>query len=123
MPKAKRVTIPVAYLFERAQGTRPKNRSMIALAGILAATPALAQSPSFDCSKAHLSDEIVICRTPRLAELDNLSAAGYAFLRKTHGRAFADEIGIPFWRQRQAVRQTQNVFNKDKLKQSKCIKL
>jgi uncharacterized protein len=102
MPKAKNDAIRVAYAFERAQGTRPKNRSMIALAGILAATPALAQSPSFDCSKAHLPDEIVICQTPQLEELDNLGAAGYALLRKTRGRAFADEIGIPIWRQRQA---------------------
>jgi hypothetical protein len=28
------------------------------------ATPALAQSPSFDCSKAYLSDEIAICQNP-----------------------------------------------------------
>ena len=90
MPKAKNDAIRVAYAFERAQGTRPKNRSMIALAGILAATPALAQSPSFDCSKAHLPDEIVICQTPQLAELDNLEAAGYAFLRRSRADHIAE---------------------------------
>jgi hypothetical protein len=81
---------------------RSVGRSIIALGATLAANPALAESPSFDCSKARLPDEIVICQTPQLAELDNLEAAGYAFLRKTRGRAFADEIGIPIWRQRRA---------------------
>ena len=61
-----------------------------------------AQNPSFDCNKARLADEFAICRTPQLAELDNLVAAGYAFLKSTRGRPFADEIGIPFWRLRQA---------------------
>jgi hypothetical protein len=68
----------------------------------VAATPALAQSPSFDCSKARLPDEFVICQTPQLAELDNLVASGYAFLKKTRGEAFADEIATSTWRQRQA---------------------
>ncbi len=61
-----------------------------------------AQSPSFDCNKARFPDEFAICRTPQLAELDNLVAAGYAYLKSTRGRPFADEIGIPFWRLRQA---------------------
>ena len=41
--------------------------------------PAAAQSPSFDCNKARLPDEIAICRTPELAELDNVIAAAYAY--------------------------------------------
>jgi uncharacterized protein len=61
-----------------------------------------AQRPSFDCSKARFPDEFVICRTPQLAELDNLVAAGYAYLKSIRGRPFADQIGIPFWRLRQA---------------------
>ena len=60
-----------------------------------------AQVPSFDCTKARASDEIVICGTPQLAELDNLVATGYAYLKSTRGRQAADEIGIPFWRLRQ----------------------
>jgi uncharacterized protein len=57
-----------------------------------------AQSPSFDCRKARLPDEITICRTPELAELDNVVSAAYAYLKTTRGRAYADQIGIPFWR-------------------------
>jgi uncharacterized protein len=64
--------------------------------------PAAAQSPSFDCSRARLPDEIAICRTPELAELDNVIAAAYAYLKSTRGRAYADQVGIPFWRLRQA---------------------
>ena len=63
---------------------------------------AAAQSPSFDCNKAHLPDEIAICRTPELAELDNIIAAAYAYLKSTRGRGYADQVGIPFWRLRQA---------------------
>jgi TonB family protein len=61
-----------------------------------------AQNPSFNCTMARAPDEIVICRTPQLAELDNLVAAGYAFLKSKKGRQSADEVGIPFWRLRQA---------------------
>ena len=63
---------------------------------------AAAQSPSFDCNRAHLPDEIAICRTPELAELDNIIAAAYAYLKSTRGRGYADQVGIPFWRLRQA---------------------
>ncbi len=55
-------------------------------------------SPSFDCNKARTPSEIGICRSPRLAELDNILAAGYAFIKKTQGRPAADVIGIPYWR-------------------------
>ena len=64
--------------------------------------PAAAQSPSFDCNRARLPDEIAICRTPELAELDDVIAAAYAYLKSTRGRAYADQVGIPFWRLRQA---------------------
>ena|SRR5208282_3423058 len=63
---------------------------------------ASAQSPSFDCSKARLPDEIAICRTPELAELDKIIGAAYAYLKSTRGRSYADQVGIPFWRLRQA---------------------
>jgi uncharacterized protein len=64
--------------------------------------PAAAQSPSFDCNRAHLPDEIAICRTPELAEFDKVIAAAYAYLKSTRGRAYADQVGIPFWRLRLA---------------------
>src|SRR5580698_10108120 len=63
---------------------------------------ALAQTPSFDCRKARFSDELTICRSPQLAELDNLVTAGYAFLKSTQGRPAADQVGIPLWRSRQS---------------------
>jgi len=68
----------------------------------ICANPATAQSPSFDCGKARLPDEIAICQTPELAQLDNVVAAAYAYLKTTRGRAYADQIGIPTWRLRQA---------------------
>jgi S1-C subfamily serine protease len=55
-------------------------------------------SPSFDCNRARTPSEIEICRSPRLAELDNILAAGYAFIKKTQGRPAADVIGVPYWR-------------------------
>ena len=67
-----------------------------------------AQSPSFDCNKARLPDEFAICGTPELAELDNLVAAAYGYLKSTRGRPFADQIGIPFWRLRQACQSDAN---------------
>jgi tetratricopeptide (TPR) repeat protein len=70
--------------------------------GCLDGGVASAQSPSFDCNKARFPDELAICRNPELAELDNVAAAAHAYLKSTRGRAFADEIGIPFWRLRQA---------------------
>lgn len=42
--------------------------------------------------------ETAICRSPRLAELDNTLAAGYAFIKTNQGRAAADAIGIPYWK-------------------------
>jgi tetratricopeptide (TPR) repeat protein len=62
---------------------------------------AAAEGPSFDCSRARLPDEITICRTPELADLDKVVAAAYAYLKSTRGRPYADQFGIPFWRSRQ----------------------
>jgi uncharacterized protein len=68
------------------------------------AKAASGEGPSFDCSKARLPDEIVICQIPRLAELDNLIAAGYDFLKSRRGQPYADQVGIPLWRSRQTCR-------------------
>ena len=68
------------------------------LAVIAVTNPARAATPSFDCAKARTATEIQICQSPRLAELDNVLAAGYAFLKTTRGRPAADQIGIPYWR-------------------------
>ena len=42
MPTARNVAIPIDDLFERVQGGQPMNRSILALAAALAASPALA---------------------------------------------------------------------------------
>ena len=61
-----------------------------------------AQTPSFDCARARLPDEVAICQTQELARLDSVVAAAYSYLKSSRGRPFADQIGIPFWRARQA---------------------
>jgi hypothetical protein len=63
-----------------------------------AVVPTAAVNPSFDCNRARTPSEIKICRSPRLAELDNILASGYAFLKTTQGRLAADAIGIPYWK-------------------------
>ena len=72
----------------------------VVLATAYGCLPARAWSPSFDCSKARLPAEIVICRDWRLAELDTLVAAAYSFIKSTQGLRAADALGIPYWRQR-----------------------
>jgi uncharacterized protein len=79
------------FLYAAAVGFCSVNEHQAAVAG-----------PSFDCGKARFPDEITICRTPELAEFDNVIAAAYAFLKSTRGRAYADQVGIPFWLLRQA---------------------
>lgn len=59
-------------------------------------------SPSFNCNSASLPDEITICQSPQLAELDLTMAAGYKFLKATKGKAYADELGRPFLKLRMA---------------------
>ncbi len=60
--------------------------------------------PSFDCSKASLPDEYAICSNSYLAELDNLVAAGYKFLKSTKGRAYAEAVGKPLLKLRMACK-------------------
>jgi S1-C subfamily serine protease len=64
---------------------------------VAAPAPIASVGPRFDCNKARTASEIEICRSPRLAELDNILAAGYAFIKTTQGRPAADAIGIPYW--------------------------
>jgi S1-C subfamily serine protease len=68
------------------------------LGGGIESAPVVGVSPSFDCNKARSPSEIAICRSPRLAELDNILAAGYAFIKTNQGRPAADAIGVPYWK-------------------------
>ena len=58
--------------------------------------------PSFDCNRARASDEIAICSSNALSEMDNLMAAGFAFVRLKHGKSEANRVGRPLLRSRQA---------------------
>jgi S1-C subfamily serine protease len=79
-------------------------RELLAKSGYLVAgeaaepAPVVGVSPSFDCNKARTPSEIEICRSPRLAQLDNNLASGYAYIKKNQGRPAADAIGIPYWK-------------------------
>jgi hypothetical protein len=58
--------------------------------------------PSFDCAKAKLPDERAICSDAELSQLDNLVVSGYNYVRSRYGTKFADAVGVPHWRARQA---------------------
>ena len=61
-----------------------------------------AQGPSFDCKKVKMPDERAICSDAELSRLDNLVVSGYNYLRSRYGAQFAEAIGKPLWRARQA---------------------
>src|SRR5271170_5853821 len=64
------------------------------------ASPSVA-TPSFNCASATQPDEIAICGSARLSDLDDVVAAAYAWLKTLRGRSYADQIAIPHWRARQ----------------------
>lgn len=69
---------------------------------LLDPAPASAGEPSFDCNKASSDDEIAICGSDQLSELDNLTAAGFQFLRLKLGRKEANRIARPMLKLRRA---------------------
>jgi uncharacterized protein len=52
-------------------------------------------SPSFECAKAKQPDELTICSSNELSQLDGLVASGYAFVRRRYGDQKAKEVGAP----------------------------
>ena len=78
-----------------------KARSLLGIGFCIIGAAATA-GPSFDCSKASLPDEFAICASQRLSELDNVIAAGYAFLRASTSNSNARRVGLPLLRMRQA---------------------
>lgn len=68
----------------------------------LAAANAVHAGPSFDCDRASADDEIAICSSSQLSELDNLMAAGFQFLRLHAGKKEANRIAKPLLALRQA---------------------
>ena len=61
-------------------------------------------SPSFNCAKASLPDEFVICSSNRLSELDRIVASAYAYLRSSLGSTRVKQIGLPLLRMRQSCK-------------------
>ena len=61
-------------------------------------------SPSFNCAKASLPDEFVICSSDRLSELDRIVASAYAYLRSSLGSTRVKQIGLPLLRMRQSCK-------------------
>lgn len=62
---------------------------IVALLAGLAASPALAQGPSFDCDDATTADEIAICGDAQLSQLDRLAALAYEEARRAGGKSAA----------------------------------
>jgi uncharacterized protein len=58
--------------------------------------------PSFSCAQARTSDELAICASPELAELDNAVAAGFQYFKQQNGDASARQINAPLFQARQA---------------------
>lgn len=78
------------------------NIRFLTCVGLWSVATVAAAGPSFDCSKASLPDEFAICASQELSELDNVIAAGYAFLRASTGNDNARKVGLPLLRMRQA---------------------
>jgi uncharacterized protein len=61
-------------------------------------------TPSFNCAKASHPDELTICSRPELSHLDNVSVAGYEYVRNRHGDQYAKSINVPLFLARRACR-------------------
>jgi uncharacterized protein len=64
--------------------------------------PASAAGPSFDCSKATADDEIRICNSDQLSELDRLMDDGFQFLKAQRGKKAANAVARPLLALRQS---------------------
>lgn len=58
--------------------------------------------PSFDCSRASMPDERMICADEEAAQLDVAMAAGYAYVKGGYGDQTARMIGAPLLQARQS---------------------
>lgn len=69
---------------------------------LLTSPNARAAGPSFDCDQATAADEIAICGSTELSELDNLMAAGFQFLKTRSGRKQTNQVAKPLLSLRQS---------------------
>lgn len=68
----------------------------------VSAASALAQGPSFDCSKATHPDERAICSNAELSKLDVVANAAFEYVRHVYGHKYANSITLPLLRMRHA---------------------
>jgi hypothetical protein len=61
-----------------------------------------AAQPSYDCTKAKLSDELAACGNERLAELDVILTFGFKYLKTHIGKEAASALARTFLKERQA---------------------
>ena len=80
----------------------------LAVGGLYLVASAATAGPSFDGARASLPDEYAICASQELSDLDNVIAAGYAFLRASTGNDNARQVGLPLLRMRQACKGNQS---------------
>ena len=80
----------------------------IALIGFLDSTSASAVSPSFNCNAASTADEIAICSSDALSEMDNIASAGFNFVRRRYGTTKARSVGRPLLKRRQTCGSDKN---------------
>jgi uncharacterized protein len=69
---------------------------------LMADTGAYAAGPSFNCNAASTDDEVAICSSSELSELDNLMAAGFQYLRLHLGKRQANKVARPLLSLRQS---------------------
>jgi uncharacterized protein len=78
------------------------------LSAFFVPTSASAISPSFNCGAASTPDEIAICNSDELSEMDNIMAAGFNFVRVRYGTTKARTVGRPLLKRRKACGSDQN---------------
>jgi len=78
-------------------------------------------TPSFNCASATQPDEIAICGSARLSELDDVIAAAYAWLKSLRGRPYADQTAIPHWRARQACQSDARCIEQREIEEIKAF--
>ena len=87
---------------------------------LILATPSFA-APSFNCASATQPDEIVICGSAWLSDLDDVIATAYAWLKTLRGRPYADQTAIPHWRARQACQSDARCIEQREIEEIKAF--
>lgn len=68
--------------------------------------------PSFDCTRATLPDEIVICSDPQLSKLDRIAGEGFNFITQEMGTDFSQSLAKPLLKKRNQCAYDKNCIEK-----------